>query len=83
MARPLHRVTTIMEPTAITTHAMNLMTSPTGVEVVTTAEPLALGLVGVVLVGLAILIVSAVVFDAELGSTPPSSDAVPLSRHAA
>jgi len=67
----------------ITIQALNVMTSFHGVEPVATAWPLVVGLVGVVLVGLAILIVSALVFDTDTGPVPPAADAVPCTRHAA
>jgi len=66
----------------ITIQAMNVMTSFHGVEPVTTAWPLVVGLVGVVLVGLTILIVSALVFDGDAGPLPPSADAVCTRRAA-
>jgi hypothetical protein len=69
----------------ITIHAMNLMTSFHGVELVADLWPIGAALVGAVLVGLGILIASARRARGGPSPLPPSADAMPCApaRHAA
>jgi len=69
----------------ITIHAMNLMASSQGVELMTTAGPIVVALVSVVVGGLAILIASARRIVHDPSPLPPSADAMHYApaRHAA